>query len=375
MGEIDPLNRILSDATNVDRPVFGDSLNKITLAPPTEFPRKRPLITGTESFAPAWLAEWHRRGDPDGVSGELSCYFASNVVLFGAGQLAQNGYLLTHESFLPDYQRRLLGLTPGVSLRLDEACELPLRVVSGPCVPLCGHGVRVYGHFLLESLLKLLVSRRAIEPSGMKVKYVLDYRTPPWAINLLGKVFGIGGGDIVLFNSAGERLLLEEAVLPSLACVRDRFHPFTNELIKDLLNQIDVGHRKSDIERIFISRQLFFNPASVQRRCLNEDSLLRIAVSKFNFTPLPIETIPWRSQVAIFAGASIVVGEYGSALHNGLFASQDTRIGAIGCLNRIQSNIGELRGHLNAFLNVRIEGDYSVDEDEYCAFLDAITKR
>ena len=130
--------------------------------------------------------------------------------------------------------------------------------------------------------------------------------------------------DIVLFDTDTERVILRQAILPTLASCNSWFHPVANSLLDELTADLRMGERLSDIRRVFISRHLSANPYSVQRRCLNEAALMRIAATEFGFTPVFIETLPWRAQIALFRGASIVVGEAGSGMHNALFSNPGT---------------------------------------------------
>lgn len=82
-------------------------------------------------------------------------------------------------------------------------------------------------------------------------------------------------------------------------------------------------------------------------------------------------TIP--EQVGLFAGARVVVGEFGSALHNAVFCRPGAVVGAIGARNQVQSAISALCELRQSYLEP--EGDpngFRLDPSRFRAWLDEL---
>ena len=80
----------------------------------------------------------------------VSCYFATDAIVWGYGQISVNGRLLVSDEFMPEYVGRVLDLDSG-------GCGLPDALLAHPTdtygreslhLVLMSYGTRVYGHFL-----------------------------------------------------------------------------------------------------------------------------------------------------------------------------------------------------------------------------------
>jgi capsular polysaccharide biosynthesis protein len=103
--------------------------------------------------------------------------------------------------------------------------------------------------------------------------------------------------------------------------------------------------------------------------------LCRIAASEFGFTPIAPETMPFDAQIRLFANAKAVAGLYGSGLHTAIFSPSATRVGSVGYLNIVQSTIGALRGHSNAYIRQSFDGPddtFEVDEGLFRLLMESL---
>jgi capsular polysaccharide biosynthesis protein len=93
-----------------------------------------------------------------------------------------------------------------------------------------------------------------------------------------------------------------------------------------------------------------------------------------SFTGVTLETMTWKQQISLFHDAEIIVGQAGSGLHNSLFSGAETRLASIGFMNPVQSEIGALRGHHNAFLTngINLRGEFMVNEQVFRTFLNQV---
>lgn len=344
------------------------------IAPPAPPCPLRPLISDTAAMTAGWLASAHARG-PVWPPIAVGCYFAADLAVSGTGQLWIDGRLLTAPDVMPEYQFKFLKIAEGGSKPLWDGIGRPERRIDGPCVVLIGHGLTVYGHFLIEMLFRVLVARRALAGSGLVVRYLLDRSAPNWLLRILADDLDIPAEAIEFFDATRERVVLSQAIVPSLVSGDKGYHPVTNALIDELLAGLSLAPPSDMARRIFVVRRDFRNTASLHRVCRNELQLIEYAQREHGFQPVVMETLPWRQQIAIFQHAEIVVGMWGSALHTALFSPAGTKVAAIGFLNLVQSNIGGLRGHANAFLSEGVDlwaGSFDVDEAVFAQFLRAV---
>ena len=124
-------------------------------------------------------------------------------------------------------------------------------------------------------------------------------------------------------------------------------------------------------KRLFVSR----NFRSTFRVLDNREELERIAVAE-GLTPIRPDEHSLPTQIALFRNAELVVGEFGSALHNALFARRDTIVIALNWINGCQSRIARFRHHRIGYLlpasgrEVLFEPaagrqHYAIDPDEF----------
>lgn len=360
------------EAAVITQPDFSERLQRIIVAEAARPFQPRPLLHGTEQFAEAWLAKWHRM--EHGWRGRaVSCYFASDAVISGTGQIWLGDRLLTSGALMPQYVRTGLQLDRGGSEVLKGNATLPIRPIAEPCILLAGHGVRIYGHFLTETFLRLRVAQKALQGSSVKCKVLLEKNSPDWLTGILREYLGVRPNDFEFFDSSAERVLLRKAVLPELPRDQEFFHPLAAQIADELGEELRIREKAPEAERIFVSRSLFSNSHHDQRKCSNESELMRIAAEEYGFTPVFVETLPWPKQIALFSHARLILGLFGSGLLNALFSSAGARVGAIGRWNLLQSEIGTLRRQENAYLDIEVKLKYSVDENLFRAFLAALT--
>jgi O-antigen biosynthesis protein WbqL len=224
-------------------------------------------------------------------------------------------------------------------------------------------------------LPRLLVARRALGSSAGEWGLLLERATPAWFRKILLEVLRFDESSFEFYDPRTEGVKVRYAAIPTLTSFDGWYHPFTNDIIEDVVALAGAHSAGPTAPRVMISRALFSNPATMSRRCTNELKLAEIAAKEFGFAIVANETFPWATQVDLFHKAEIIVGEFGSGLHNALFAKAGARIGSIGIHSLAQSMIGALRGHQNAYLRTARDanGYYTIDEDLFRRFLAAVT--
>ena len=334
----------------------------------------RPLVPGTEAFAPDWLVAHHAGGAKSSLPG-LACYFIRDATVSGNGQVWLGDRLVTAADMLPRYMRGLMGLGGTLNQNMLRARRLPQRVIDPPTAMLLGHGLQVYGHFLIEMLFRLMQVEAALGGLGGNIRFLLDKAAPPWLLRMLTVDLRVPAEHLEFFDPRQECVRLRRAIVPTHVGGEEQgFHPFAAELADRAAARLDLPTAGTP-RRFFATRLDFRNPASgANRVCVNEPALIAIAEREHGIVPLALQTLPWPQQVAAFRRAEIVVGPFGSALHTAQFSPPGQRMGVIGFGALVQSNISAMRQTDIAYLarDIRIHGEFTIDEDAFRAFLAAL---
>ncbi len=354
------------------RPDPGPPLYKTLIAPPAPPPPPQPIRAGTEIFSDKKFVDWHSNSSK--IERQVFCCFSHDAVISGSGQVWLHNRLVTVEEFMPAYAAMYWRVWGQMHPQIRDAWMLPVRTIDTPCAIISVHGLQVYGHFLIEMMPRILLVQRIFWDTGLRCRILLDKAAPKWLLTILRDNFGITRDDIEFFDSQTERVRLRQAIMPSLLHFYDGFHPLLNELIDNFLLKMDLPAPHPGQERIFIARREFRNEHSQQRFCRNEADLIEIAKNRYGFQVLAAEDLSWREQLAIFRNAKTVVGQWGSGMHNAIFSGPGTKIGQLGATNTIQSEIGSLRKHQNAYMTkgFATTNDFDIPQDRFEHFLEAI---
>jgi capsular polysaccharide biosynthesis protein len=344
------------------------------VAPAASGAAATPLVAGTESFADDALVAWHR-GPQEGQRRDVACYNVSDVVVAGVGQVWVDGHIVTSPEIMPPYVTQALAIAEGGAPALHHCASLPKRTIASPCLVAIGAGTETYGHFLVEMLFRILVARKAWPAKGrLPYKLLLDTATPDWLFRILADDLNIGPDDIEVFQPWREQVLLRKAILPSRVFQDHLIHPFANDLIEELMASLCVPERPGPPQRIFVARGTYHTPEGSRRICVNERELIDLVLGRYGFAAVQPESLNWREQIALFRHASIVFGLTGSGLHNALFSRRGSRVGSIGLINFVQSEIGALRAQRNAYLtkDVKPLDEFTVDTAMFEEFVQVI---
>lgn len=334
------------------------------------------LVLEDAAFVDRACVDFHRRHD-EGQEYDLAALRMQNITLGGNGWIWQGSKeALSDTAVAPLYAQNAAAAAPH-ALR-ERFLDLPVRREPRRGLVLQGWGVNVYGHFLIETLPRLLLMAASGAEIFAPFAPVLDRNSPPWLLEILTRHCGIDPGRAIFFDPEGERLALDDAIILPLG-IREGFHPAIGPLLDRLVARATGEVLASQPSRLFIRRRGYLNPQSGQRILENEQALADIAAQKFGFTVIEPQTLPWLDQIRIFAGAATIVGEYGSALHNALFAPPGTTVGAIRFANAVQSQIAALRGHRIAYLTAGLRetgpGRFAVDAQRFERFLDRLVEK
>jgi hypothetical protein len=301
-----------------------------------------PLIDETRSCCPDWLISIHRLGGNKPVH-SIGCHVFNDLVVSGRGHLFHRGLQLQSRDVLPKYWFDLI--ERGI-IDLEVEKVRGEVYVDDPCIVCIGHGGTVYGHVLLEMLLRFQVARSL----GLgHFKILLYDKLAPWVVDILRQFFGVPDNSMITYRRDQDRVRLRTAIIPTLLHTEDDYHPAAVQIQADMSAKLPRPPHGVDRDRILISRLMHKNINSLQRHITNIESLWHYAKVVHGFEIVHPEQLSWDKQVELFSRAKIVLGEYGSALHNALFSPKSTVILSVGVVNLHQSALGALRGHRQAF--------------------------
>jgi capsular polysaccharide biosynthesis protein len=274
--------------------------------------------------------------------------------------------VICDDRFMRPYVYRSLFPDDSDSPQVARWLQLPVIEIERPSVLLLGHGITVYGHFLVEMLLRLFLAQRLLARHPVAdVGYVISTAAPSWLRDILARHFDINSDQLIEFDPNKAQLLLRKAILPEYPSSGEKmsYHPGISRDFDSLAERVSDGSRLDPL-RLFITRNQFRSRPG-RWSCRNESELASIAANEFNYSIIAPEKFTWRNQVLLFRSAVRVVGEYGSALHSTLFSSEECRVVSLGITNLVQSQICTTRGQQQAYLGPHTTKEYEVDIEAF----------
>lgn len=233
-----------------------------------------------------------------------------------------------HMDYVPIYLERGLA-SYGFNFAQEVAETIRVRE---PLVIVSHFNMSTYGHFLLEVLPKVLQARRLAE-YGREIRIAFP-ATAPYVIDIVRAI--VHPQHLFLYDSRSVRVLCDRGVFPSmLISHRYDFHRNFVSLLQDLV--LELQQRKTGSQyppKVFLSRE---RHPSLRR--LTNESALSAAAREQGYEVVHPQELDWVEQVCLFAGATHLVGEYSSALHNHMFAPAGARVMSISRVNAIVANV------------------------------------
>ena len=187
-------------------------------------------------------------------------------------------------------------------------------------------GFRVYGHWLLDFLPRLLLTFDFFKSIGREMPIVSRF-VPPWAKKFI-EYSGLGG--IVKEYDNNVPFHIENAYLPlvpkdgmfySSACLKECFAVINSKVAPA------PSENYTDQSKILILRN--------KEPSASNQAELREALEPLGFKAVFPEKLSFDDQVRLFRNAQLVVGEDGSAMHGIGFCQPTTRVVIWGRGNRM----------------------------------------
>jgi len=268
------------------------------------------------------------------VAPAVEVFCLADVFLHGPGWVGRENGFFFEPSIYPGYCRDWYQrgrIYNAVDADLSRLAERRHRAGWHVSHFNCG----IYGHWLTEVMPKLLVIEEFLRrwPEHVSMPILMPSIFPEfvyaYARTLLPRV------PIVTYDPRSEYVRCERMFMPTWG----RDHVF-NRWIGEQLDRIQSAPDPETPRRIFVSRR----SKSAVRALDNAKELEEIAIQA-GLTVVYPEDYSLQRQIALFRNATMLVGEFGSALHNAMFSRAGTLVIALNWLNAVQSRIARLKGH------------------------------
>jgi capsular polysaccharide biosynthesis protein len=271
------------------------------------------------------------------------CYAIEGAIVAPTGFAIKDGVALHGAAFLHPRHHVV-----GVSDRLN-AEDLPVRRISGPVAVICGPAHETWGHWLTDFLPRLWV----LQATGYdlpSLRFLLPPDLSPFAWTLLD-FFGIGPDQCVIHDHWREIIMCELVLLPTGLRADNRFSTcfaaattWWTSILRAAATTLAPNE-----PRLFLSRA-----GAPQERQMANRMEIEAAARSAGFLCVRPEDFNVAEQVALFSQARVLVGEYGSALHNSVFARPDAVVCGLRGTSRhpsfVQSGIATALGQQAAYV-------------------------
>lgn len=317
-------------------------MQKIALLAPSAVGHiAQPLRVRNPSFTYDWVIRYHEEAKEKAkatLAPDLAIYEARDIVISGSQHIIYiDGAPKLEDGFCLDFVR-----TEFLRARPQRTGNIKILQSDNRTVIYQSHGVAVYGHVLVDMLPRLAMLKLAGYDLA-SLQYLVQTGTPQWHLDLLNAFFGIQGHQLVWFDWYSEMPKVRAALIPTLPRGQGGMHPAAALLFDVMTSSIRVDVVGSDLG-VAIRRPESLNPNSFNRTLsgFNEFAGEVAAVNGCRF--VEPSTLSVVEQIAMFRSTSVILGEYGSALHNVVFSRRQPVCICIGHINLLQSALCAMRG-------------------------------
>jgi hypothetical protein len=287
------------------------SIEFLPLLPATNGSLRPPLFLLGPANADV-LAALYGRTDTHAVG----CYAIEHALVAPTGIAIQDGVAFCHADAFIHPRHHVVA----VSDRLNTA-SLPVRAVAGPLAVIYGPAHETWGHWLVDFLPRLWV----LHASGFaldRLKFLMPADVRAFAHELL-TLCGIRPNQIVAYRHWHEMIGTDCLLMPTGLRAGNRLAPCFDVATAFWTGKLRQGASPLGA-RLYITR----GGATGDRVLVNRGAIEHIAASRGLHIIQP-GTLPIDAQVEMFGDASLVCGEYGSALHNTVFSAPGTVVCAL----------------------------------------------
>lgn len=282
----------------------------------------RPLVSIPGVREESWAPGFHIRRVP---VHDLGIYIRVGITI------VDQGYLFDED--IPVFQPDVV-----VPYIRPFARELKRRQVlreGRPVVVAYDRGYPTYGHFLIDFLPRLIIAERMLGRDFGGAAVLIPSELPGWGTKILNDLFP--GVKTLSFDGSQHSLKLSAAIIPTHCHINYMFHPFARDIFDAMKERVEPLLPDRTAEFIFISRS-----GVPSLRTTEDIEVIEKYAETLGACVVKLHTLSWREQLGYFMGAKLVVGEYGSGLHNTVFSANGVRTISLNRLQFLQSFIGAL---------------------------------
>lgn len=277
----------------------------------------------------------------------VGCYAIEDATLAPTGIAIKDGVAFHADAFLHPRHHVV-----AVSDRLNTE-TLPLRHVPGPLAVIYGPAHETWGHWLVDLLPRLWVLHAAGHALE-KLRFVVPPDLRGFAAELL-QLCGVRPEQLVRYAYWREILHTDCLLLPTGLRAGNRLAPCFAAATQFWTARARAAPAPEAGAALFLSR----GAAPQGRHMVNRRDIEAIASAHGLHCVRP-EELSVSGQISLFSGATLICGEYGSALHNAVFAPA----GAVACALRgtarhpdfVQTGIAAALGQQAAYVFGGTEG-------------------
>ena len=281
----------------------------------------------------------------------------TGVQLGAAGFFYADGQLRLVPEIFPPTVNALVGTGIGLTDFLREAFslkpdELAVRHSDLPVI-VSIHPLWIYGHFLLESVLRVIFLHNSCPPEW---PIALCTDVPDWAVAILRLV--APGRAFFIYDSKTEIVSAPVFIGCNDLISGHSFDPRAQSIVaalkKRLLSQPATSPSPAfarlmkfeSLKRIFVSRTLV--KEGVRR--VSRRKRVDIAMAEDGFAVVHPQLLTFVEQVRVFDKARLIVGEYGSGMLNSVFTRTGATVVSLNWVDPFQSCIAEAIGNHVAYI-------------------------
>ena len=236
----------------------------------------------------------------------VGCFAIADAFVAPTGIAIKDGVAFHAEAFL---QPRHHVVTVCDRLNAENP---PLRHISGKLAVIYGPAHETWGHWLTDFLPRLWVLQQAGHDLE-DLQFLVPPDLRPFARTLL-LLCGLREDQLVRYNYFSELVRADLLLMPTGLRAGNRLAPCFADATAFWTARVRRD-AATDRPRLYLSRA----GAPQQRQMLNRDAVENVA-REAGFEIVRPELLTIADQIRLFSGARMLAGEYGSALHNSVFA-------------------------------------------------------
>lgn len=205
---------------------------------------------------------------------------------------------------------------------IEVSDDLLIRKVPYTVVNVMMPGMYIYGHWLIDILPKLYMVITKLGLGNFKI--LMPENIPSIGLELM-KMLELSDDHIIYFNPDKEIIECSKVVLPMKCRILDGswLSPFVGTMYEEIAaNNYQMLGETKFADRIYLSRR---NLKNQFRKLINRDEVSDL-IKSYGFIEVFPEDYSLIEQLEMYSKAKIMIGEFGSALHNSLFAGKELKV-------------------------------------------------